>query len=74
MMYFFSRDLHRLGDGVACVVQAAQTRVGTPCVPILVVLLMVSGGIGHNVFFTVVSQPVAQMFGEIDWPSAYLWC
>jgi len=34
--------------------------------PVLVVLLMVSGGIGHNVFFTVVSQPVAQIFGEID--------
>lgn len=34
--------------------------------PILVVLLMISGGIGHNVFFTVVSQPVTHFFGVID--------
>lgn len=34
--------------------------------PVLVVLLMISGGIGHNVFFTVVSQPVAHFFGLID--------
>jgi len=27
---------------------------------------MISGGIGHNVFFTVVSQPVAHVFGQID--------
>jgi len=34
--------------------------------PVLVALLMISGGIGHNVFFTVVSQPVAHFFGQID--------
>lgn len=34
--------------------------------PVLVVLLMISGGIGHNVFFTVVSLPVANAFGLID--------
>lgn len=34
--------------------------------PLLVVLQMISGGIGHNVFFTVVSQPVAHVFGQID--------
>ena len=35
-------------------------------VPFLFVLLMISGGIGHNVFFTVVSLPVAHAFAQID--------
>ncbi len=34
--------------------------------PVMVVLLMVSAAIGHNVFFTVVSQPVAHVFGVLN--------
>ncbi len=34
--------------------------------PVLVVLLSISAGIGHNVFFTVVSEPVAHVFGRLE--------
>jgi hypothetical protein len=40
--------------------------------PALVVLLMVSAGIGHNVFFTVVSQPVAHVFGMLNFAARVL--
>ncbi len=39
---------------------------------VLVVLLIISAGIGHNVFFTVVSQPVAHVFGMLNFAARLL--